>query len=169
MTYCRNQLQKWTLLAGLHDYKMCMNYCCFIGSKLQQLCCPSCTIFDNPLSWARHFSDFLDVYSSLTPMSSTFPQQALGPYVFVSCLLRFPLILVYSPNCELSDGNSFIMKFTLKCSPTLSIRSVFHVGVRTEIHVAPKYTTHDATHCSIIVTENKWLMELIRLPTADNS
>jgi hypothetical protein len=30
-----------------------------------------------------------------------------------------------------------------------------------EIHVALKYTAHDRTHCWLIVTENKWQMELV--------
>jgi hypothetical protein len=42
-THCTNQLQKWTLLAGSRGWKDCMDYCCFIGSKFQQLCCRSCT------------------------------------------------------------------------------------------------------------------------------
>jgi hypothetical protein len=57
-------------------------------------------------------------------------------------------------NC-LSAGNSFITKFTSKFSPTLSSRSIFHMG-DIETHVALKYTkcanhkqtpTHEP-HCS---------------------
>jgi hypothetical protein len=39
---CRNQLHKLTLLAGSRGCKACLDYFCFIGSELQQLCCPSC-------------------------------------------------------------------------------------------------------------------------------
>jgi hypothetical protein len=39
-TDCRNQLQKWT---RSHGCKACVDYCCFIGSKLQQLHCRCCT------------------------------------------------------------------------------------------------------------------------------
>jgi hypothetical protein len=69
-TECRNQLQKWTLLAGSHGCKVCVHYCCFMGSELQQLCCPSCTRLWH--SSLLSFSDFLGVRSSLAPMSSTF-------------------------------------------------------------------------------------------------
>jgi hypothetical protein len=41
-TDCSNQLQKWTLPAGSRGCKACVDYCCFIGSKLQ-LCGRSCT------------------------------------------------------------------------------------------------------------------------------
>jgi hypothetical protein len=68
----RNQLQKCTLLAGSYGCKACMDYSCFIGSKLQQLCWHSCTSLDTPVSWARHFSNFLGVCSSLAPVSSNF-------------------------------------------------------------------------------------------------
>jgi hypothetical protein len=64
----------------------------------------------------------------------------------------------------LSAGNSFIMKIMSKFSPTLSSRSVFHVGA-TEICVALKYISYNIPYWSLPETENKWLMELI---TADN-
>jgi hypothetical protein len=35
-TDCRNKLQKWTLLTGSRGWKAWMDYCCFIGSKIQQ-------------------------------------------------------------------------------------------------------------------------------------
>jgi hypothetical protein len=42
MTDCRNQLQKRSLLAESHGCKAWI-IVFFIGSKLQQLCCTSCT------------------------------------------------------------------------------------------------------------------------------
>jgi hypothetical protein len=64
-TDCRNQLQKLTLLAGLCGCKAWVDYCCFIVSKLRQLCCFSCTRIYTPASWARGFSDSLGVCWSL--------------------------------------------------------------------------------------------------------
>jgi hypothetical protein len=54
-------------------------------------------------------------------------------------------------NC-LSAGNSFITKFTSKCSPTLSSRSIFHIGV-IQKYTLPYIPYNDGTHCSLIVTE----------------
>jgi hypothetical protein len=102
-TDCKNQLQKWTLLAGSRGCKACTHYRCS--------------------SPARRFSDFLGVCSSLAPTSCNV-SSALGVYVLVSCLLRVPLISIYSPNCELSAKYSF-----MKCLPKLSSISVFLVGV----------------------------------------
>jgi hypothetical protein len=69
-TDCRNQLQKWTLLAGSCSCKACIIYCCFIGfSNCVALLALD---FETPLSWARHFSDFLGVCSSLAPVSCNF-------------------------------------------------------------------------------------------------
>jgi hypothetical protein len=66
---------------------------------------------------------------------------------------RWPKFIYQIVNC-LSAGNSFITNF----SPTLSSRSLFHIGV---IHKY-KYTAPSRnTHCSRMVTENKRLMEMI--------
>jgi hypothetical protein len=48
-TDCRNQLQKWTLLP---ESCGCKTWITFMGSKLQQWCCSSCTRFwhSSPLS-----------------------------------------------------------------------------------------------------------------------
>jgi hypothetical protein len=63
-------------------------------------------------------------------------------------------------NC-LSTGNSFITKFTLKFSSTLSSRFVFHIGVIQKYTFLESIPHHGVPHCSLTVTENKWLMELI--------
>jgi hypothetical protein len=67
----RNQMQKWTLLAGLHSCKA------WITVILYGLCLCNCVAllardFSTPVSWARRFSHFLGVCSSLPPMSSNF-------------------------------------------------------------------------------------------------
>jgi hypothetical protein len=61
-----------------------VGYCCFIGSKLQQLCCPSCT---------RSFNYFLGVYSSLAPMSSDFSSVSTRRLCFWS--LRFTKLWIF--------------------------------------------------------------------------
>jgi hypothetical protein len=53
------------------------------------------------------------------------------------------------------------MKFTSKFSPILSRRSIFHVSVIQKYTLLWSILHHDRTHYSIIVTENKWLMEMI--------
>jgi hypothetical protein len=63
-------------------------------------------------------------------------------------------------NC-LSAGNFFMTKFTSKFSPTASSRSVFHVGVIQKYSLLWSIPYNNGTHCSLIVTENKRLMELI--------
>jgi hypothetical protein len=90
---------------------------------LQQLCC---------CYWTRLWqsSDFLGACSSLALMSSKFSR--------VSTLnLRFCFLSIKESHCSkfvhqimncLSAGNSFIMKFASKFLPTLSSRSVFHMG-----------------------------------------
>jgi hypothetical protein len=60
-----------------------------------------------------------------------------------------------------SSGNSFITKLTSKFSPTLFSRSIFHIGVIQKYMLLQSIPHHDITHCSLIVAENKWLMELI--------
>jgi hypothetical protein len=44
---------------------------------------------------------------------------------------------------------------------TLSSRSVFHIGVIQKYTLLKSIPHSDRTHCSLIVTENKWQMELI--------
>jgi hypothetical protein len=75
--------------------------------------------FDTPVSWARRFSDFLGVCSSLAPVPSNFSvstRRLRVPF--------FPKFIHRIMNC-LFAGYSFITKF----SPTLSSRSVFHLSV----------------------------------------
>jgi hypothetical protein len=63
-------------------------------------------------------------------------------------------------NC-LSAGKCFITKFTSTFSPTLSGGFIFHIGVIQKDTLLQSIPHHDVTHCSLIVTENKRLMELI--------
>jgi hypothetical protein len=86
---CRNQLQKRTLLARSHGCKA------WIAIALQGMSFSSCVAvlaldFDTPVFWARRFSDFLDVCSSLAPVSFNF-SVSTEHLCFVSCLLRVPL------------------------------------------------------------------------------
>jgi hypothetical protein len=68
MTNCWNHLHKMNLVSWIVQLQA-LNCCCFIGPKLQQWrCCVAvlATGFDTPVSWATHFGNFLDVYSSLS-------------------------------------------------------------------------------------------------------
>jgi hypothetical protein len=101
-TDCRNQLQKWTLLAESRGCKACVDYSCSIWSMIQSLCCPPCTRLLTFESLELDVSVIFQVYVQVwLPCYLTFPQKALGAYVFLSWLLRGPLIWIYSPNCEL--------------------------------------------------------------------
>jgi hypothetical protein len=53
------------------------------------------------------------------------------------------------------------VKFMSKFLRTLSSRSVFQVGVIQKYTLLWSIPHHAVPHCSQIVTENKWLMELI--------
>jgi hypothetical protein len=143
----------WTFLPLFTDHRWCWKRCPSTRKYLSQLIVslkkhmynnPSCTYsipdtnfhwmasancatvlalgFDTPVCWARCFSDVLrvSVSSSPAPIPSNFSVRTRR--------LRVPLFWVYSPNC-LSAGKSFITKFMSKSSPTLSSRSLFHVGV----------------------------------------
>jgi hypothetical protein len=85
-TDCRNHRQKRTLLAGSRGCKSCVDYCCFVGSKLQQFCCRSCTRL-----W--HSSDFLGVCSSLAPTSSNFSSVSTRSLCFCFLSVKSPDIL----------------------------------------------------------------------------
>jgi hypothetical protein len=87
--------------------------------------------FNTPVSWVRRFSDLLGVCSSLAPYVT---QLLLSEH----STLIFLFLEYYESRCSkfihqimncLSAGNSFVTKFTSKCSPTLSSRCVFHIGV----------------------------------------
>jgi hypothetical protein len=80
VTHFRNQLQKWTLLAGLRSCKA------WITIVFYGLSCSSCVSL---------------LHSTVTLQSLRARRWALGTYSFVFCLLRVPLTKVYSPNCEL--------------------------------------------------------------------
>jgi hypothetical protein len=85
--------------------------------------------FNTPVFWAKRFSDFLGACSSLAPMSN-FSSVSTRRLCF--CFLpikesRCSNFFHQIVNC-LCSGNSFITKLTLKFSPTLSSRSVFHMG-----------------------------------------
>jgi hypothetical protein len=135
-TNCRNQLQKWTLLASLRDCKACVDYCCFIGNCVALLTLD----FDIPISWARCFSDFLGVCSSLAPMSCNFFSVSTRRFALRRAQLHEWVSewVYYHSHCSkfihqivncLCAGNSFITKFVSKFSPALPSRSAFHIGV----------------------------------------
>jgi hypothetical protein len=44
---------------------------------------------------------------------------------------------------------------------TVSSRSIFHTGVIQKYALLWSILHHNRTHCSLITTENKWLMEMI--------
>jgi hypothetical protein len=87
---------------------------------LRQLCCCSHTgrWVDTPFSWA-------------TPMSSNFSSVSTRRQCFFPCLLRVPHCskFIHQIMNSLSAGNSVTTEFISKFSPTLSSRSVYHVGV----------------------------------------
>jgi hypothetical protein len=92
MTDCRNQLWKWTLLAGSRSCKTCVYYCCFIGSKLQRLGRPSCTRLRHS-SFFRHSGGFLCVCSRLAPMSSNFSSVSTQHLCFCFLTVKSPIDL----------------------------------------------------------------------------
>jgi hypothetical protein len=98
MTDCRNQLHKWTLLAGSRGCKACVDYCLLYGLSFSNCVAVLALDFDTPVSWARRFSDFLGVRSSLHPMSSNFSSVSTWRLCFCFLSIKSP---VYSPNCEL--------------------------------------------------------------------
>jgi hypothetical protein len=118
----RNQLQKCSLIAELCGYRAWITVV-LQGLSFSNFVAVLALDFDTPVSWARRSSDFLGVCSSLAAVLSNFS-------VSTPCALRVPLVKVYSPNCELSAGNTSIMKFTSTFSSTLASRSAFHVPYR---------------------------------------
>jgi hypothetical protein len=92
-TDCKNQLQKWTLLTGSRGCKACVDCCYFIGSKLQQLRCPSSTRLCSLVSWARRISDFESVCSSLDIMSSNFSSLSTRRLCFCFLSIGSPVVL----------------------------------------------------------------------------
>jgi hypothetical protein len=158
-TDCRNQLQKWILIAGSRGCKA------WITIVLQGLSFSNCVAllalyYDTPVSWARRFVDFLGVCSSLALTSSNFSSVSTRRLCFGYCLLRVPLIkFIHQIVNYLCAVNSFIMKFTVKFSPILSHRC------HTEMHVALKYTT--SWWSTLLANCNKQLMELITAATTN--
>jgi hypothetical protein len=65
-----NPTAKMSPSSGSRGCKACVDYCCFIGSTLQKLCCRSCIRLWHSVSWARGFSDFLGVCSNLSRSQS---------------------------------------------------------------------------------------------------
>jgi hypothetical protein len=108
--------------------------------------------FDAPVPWARCFSDFLGVCSSLAPVSSSFSSVSTRCVCFCFLFESHCSKFIHQIMNYLSAGNSFITKFTSKFSPTHSSRSVFHMG-DTEIHVVLKYTT---PWCTTLLTNCNW-------------
>jgi hypothetical protein len=53
------------------------------------------------------------------------------------------------------------MKFTLKFLPILSSRSILHIGVVQKYMLLQSIPQPYIPHCSLTMTESKWLMELI--------
>jgi hypothetical protein len=148
----RNQLQKRTLLAGSRGCRACVDCCCFIWSKLQQFCWCSCTSLTLQ-SPEGCFSDFLDVCSSLAPISSNFSLVSTRSYVFVSCILKSPVVL-----------NLFTKLWIVCLLGTLSWRNLRRNFLRhfladpyftyvSEIHVALKYTS---PWCTTLLTNWNW-------------
>jgi hypothetical protein len=87
--------------------------------------------FDTPVSWARCFSDFLRVCSTLGPTAFNF---SVSTRRLCFCFLpitspksRYSKFIHQVVNC-LSARNSFLVKFTLRFSRTLSSRSLFYMG-----------------------------------------
>jgi hypothetical protein len=147
----RNQLQK-TNPAGWNVRLQGVDYCCSIRSKLQQLCCRSCTKLETLVSWARRFSDFLGVCSSLAPMASNLS-------VSTPWLCFFFLSKVYSPNCELFvrwehfHHETYVDIF----ANTFQQIHISH-SCQTKTYAALTYT---APWCTTQLTENKQLMEMV--------
>jgi hypothetical protein len=87
--------------------------------------------FDTPVSWARRFSDFLGVCSSLARIWSNFSSVSTWRLCFVFVSIKNPVVLNLFTKlwivCLL--GTLSPRKFTSKFSRTLTSRSVFHVGV----------------------------------------
>jgi hypothetical protein len=97
-TDCRNQLQKWTLLAGSHG---CEAWITVVSWSLSNSVAILALDVDTPASCARRFSDFLGICSNLAHVSSNFSSVSTGHLCFLFCLLRVPLYQVYSPNYAL--------------------------------------------------------------------
>jgi hypothetical protein len=110
MADCRNQLQRWTLLARSSGCKECVDYCCLIGSRLQQLCCRSCIRL-----WHSSLLSYMFHWFSRCMFKS-------GSYINCSKFIHQIVNCLYAVNY-------FITKFTSKFSPTLSSISAFHTGV----------------------------------------
>jgi hypothetical protein len=71
ITDCRNELPKWTLLAGWSGWKAWITVVLY-GLWSSVFVALLSLDFDTQVSWPRRFSDFLDVCSTLAPMSSNF-------------------------------------------------------------------------------------------------
>jgi hypothetical protein len=89
----RNQLQKWTLLTGLRDSKAPVDCFCFIGPKLHQLRCPSCTILLHSSLLSETFQWFSTcMFKVWPPMSSNF---SVSTWLLYFCFLsiKSPVVL----------------------------------------------------------------------------
>jgi hypothetical protein len=133
VTDCRNQLQKWTLLSGSQGCEACVDYCYFIGSKLQQFCCPSCTRLWHSSLLSKTFSDFLGVYSSLAPVSSNSYSVSFLSIKSPVVLSLFTTLWIVCPLETLSSWN-LRQNFHWHFLADLYFTQVSH------IHFALKYT-----------------------------
>jgi hypothetical protein len=115
--------------------------------------------FDTPVSWAIRFRDFLGVCSSLVPKSSNFSLVNTRSLCF----------------CFLSITNPVVLSLFTKLRIVCLLRTLSSRNFRLHFPTDPYFTwvTYRNTrcfkvyphlyapHCSITVTENKWLMDLI--------
>jgi hypothetical protein len=92
MTDCRNQLQKWTLLAGSRGFKPWIAVVLY-GLSFSDYVAVLALDFDTPVSWTRRFSDFLGVCTSLTPMSSSFSSVSTRRLCFCFMSIKSPVDL----------------------------------------------------------------------------
>jgi hypothetical protein len=118
--------------------------------------------FDTPLSWARHFTNFLRVCSSLAPVSSHFSSVSIRRWCFCSLSIRSSVDLSLFTKLRIVwmlgtfYHNIYVEIFNdtfeqTRISRTLSYRNT----------LCSKAAHHDGTHCSLTVTKNKRLMGLI--------
>jgi hypothetical protein len=143
-TDSRNQLQKWTLLAGSRGCKE------WITVVLQGLSFHNCVAllaldFDSAVSWARRFSDFLGEYSSLAPMSCNLSISTRHLcYCFLS--INSPVVL-----------SLFTKLWIIFLSRTLSSRTLCR-NFRRRFLTDPYFTweSYRNTHCSEVYRTMKY-------------
>jgi hypothetical protein len=140
-----------------------VDYCSFIGSKIQQLCCFLTLDFDTPVIWARHFSDFLGVYSSLAPLSSNFFSVSTRCLYFCFLSIKSPVVLsLFTKSwivCLLGTLSSWNLRRNFR--QNFLIDPVFLIGVIQKYTLLWSIPHHDVPHRWVTAAENKFRMELI--------